>query len=166
MDPNLSISFYKIQQFSKFEGADFKYDNIFYNIFTLKYLSKAFLVQVLNILIVQGILQFDKLEGIQAFIQAFSIFSYLQFDKFDDADFNYDNTKIMHFQSQIQAFLFFVKILVLDKFQGADFKIDKSFFKFQPKNIQINRFWSYIQKFLFLSQKFAVKQIRVNLFQR
>ena len=63
------------------------------------------------------------------------------------------------FWSQIQAFLFFHKILQLDKFEGADLKCDNSFFKIpvqqnrvkdfkydnsifklQPKNMQIRHF--------------------------
>ena len=35
----------------------------------------------------------------------------------------------------------FRKILQLDKFEGADFKYDNTFFKFQSKNTQIRHFW-------------------------
>ena len=69
------------------------------------------------------------------------------------------NTQIRHFWSQIQVFLFFRKILQLDKFEGADFKYDNSIFKilaqkypnkaFLVKNTQIRHFWSQIQVFLF-----------------
>ena len=39
------------------------------------------------------------------------------------------------------------KRLIFDKFEGADFKYDNSFLKFQPKNTQIRHFWSQIQAF-------------------
>ena len=42
--------------------------------------------------------------------------------------------------------------LQLDKFEGANFKYDNSFFKYQPKSTQIRHFWSEIQGFLFLHQ--------------
>ena len=63
-------------------------------------------------------------------------------DKFEGADLKYDNSllkfqpknnQIRHFWFQIQAFLFFRKILQLDKFEGADFKYDNIVFTFQPK---------------------------------
>ena len=62
----------------------------------------------------------------------------LQQNKFEGADFKYDNivfkfrpksTQIRHFLSQILAFLFFGKTLLIDKFEGVDFKYDNSFFK-------------------------------------
>ena len=93
-------------------------------------------------------------EGI--FCNKFRHFSYshvLQLNKFEGADFKYDNivfkllpqnTQIKHAGSQIQPFLFFClffhKILQLDKFGGADFEYHDSFFKFLPKNTQIRYF--------------------------
>ena len=65
----------------------------------------------------------------------------------------------MNFWYQVQTFLFFRKILQLDKFEGTDYRYDNSFLKLQPKNSQIMRqkvkntqlkhFWSKIQKFFF-----------------
>ena len=55
------------------------------------------------------------------------------------------NTQINHFWSQIQAFLFFRKILKLEKFEDAAFKYDNIVFKFQPKTTQIKHFWFHIQ---------------------
>ena len=76
------------------------------------------------------------------------------FDEFEGADFSYDNifffkfqyknTQIRHFWSEIYAFLFFHKILRLGKLKGADFKYDKIIFKFQPENTQIKHFLSQI----------------------
>ena len=97
----------KKTHFDKFQGADFKYDNSFFNILAQKYPNKAFLLK---------------------------------------------NTQIRHFQSQIQAFLFFREILLLGKFEGADFKYDNIVFKFQPQNTQIRHFWSQIQAFLFFRE--------------
>ena len=62
----------------------------------------------------------------------------LQLDKFEGADFKYDNivfkfqpqnTQIRHFWSKIYGFLFFREILQIDKFEGADLKYDKTFSK-------------------------------------
>ena len=81
------------------------------------------------------------------------------FYKLKCADFKYDNTylkfqpkntKIKHICSQIQAFLFFHKIVQLDKIEGTDFKYDK--IKFQPKNIQVNHIVIQIKVFLFLHE--------------
>ena len=45
------------------------------------------------------------------------------------------------FNSNVGVFIYFSKILQLDKFEGADFKCDNNVFTFQPKNIQI-RYYS------------------------
>ena len=50
------------------------------------------------------------------------------------------NTQIRHFWSQIQAFLFLHKILQFHQIEGADFKYDNSFLKFQPFLSQIQTF--------------------------
>ena len=50
---------------------------------------------------------------------------------------------------------FFHKILHLDKLEGADFKYDNIFFKFQPKNIQIRHLWSTIQGIYVVFMKFC-----------
>ena len=46
----------------------------------------------------------------------------------------------------------FSQNLLLDKFEGANFKYETVFFKFQPKNAQIRHFWSQIQGFLFCTK--------------
>ena len=75
----------------------------------------------------------------------------LQLDKFEDADFKYDNSfwkfqaknsQIGIFGTKFRPFCFFPKILQLHKFEGADFKQDIICFNFQPKNNQIRLFWS------------------------
>ena len=43
--------------------------------------------------------------------------------------------------------IFFHEILQLDKFEGADFKYDNSFLKFQPENNQIRHFCSQVLAF-------------------
>ena len=80
-----------------------------------------------------------QIRHLQSLIYAFSLFhKILQIDRFEGADFKYDNsflkflpknTQIRHFWSQIQAFSLFHKILRLDKFEGADFKCDNSSYK-------------------------------------
>ena len=60
------------------------------------------------------------------------------------------NTQINHFWSQIQAFLFFRKILKLEKFEDAAFKYDNIVLKFQPKTTQIKHFWFHIQALFFV----------------
>ena len=62
--------------------------------------------------------------------------------KFDGADYKYDNSflkmepkniQIRHFWSQIKIFMFFRKILQVDKFKNADFKFDNSFWNSSSK---------------------------------
>ena len=48
--------------------------------------------------------------------------------------------------------MFFCEIMQLSKFEGADFKYDKTVFKFQPKSTQIMHFWSQILVFLFFCE--------------
>ena len=70
------------------------------------------------------------------------------------------NTQISYFSSQILAFLLSREILQIDKFEGADFKYDDTFFQifaqkhqnkaFLVKNTQIRHFWSQIQATFFL----------------
>ena len=59
------------------------------------------------------------------------------------------NAQLRHFLSQIQAFLFFDEVLLLNKFESANFIYDNVVFKFQPTNSQIIHFGSQIQAFLF-----------------
>ena len=66
----------------------------------------------------------------------------LQFDKFEGADFKYDNLHFPKFGPKFREFYYFQEILQLDKFEGADFKYDNILFKFPPKNAQIEHFWS------------------------
>ena len=47
---------------------------------------------------------------------------------------------------------YFLRNLKSGKSEGADFKYDNSFFKWQPKNTKIRHFWSQISGFLFLHQ--------------
>ena len=55
--------------------------------------------------------------------------------------------------SKIYAFLFFYKVLLLDKFASADFKYDNNFLKFYSKITQMRDFLCQIKAFLFF-QKF------------
>ena len=84
-----------------------------------------------------------------------------ELDKFEIADFKYDNsylkfypknTQIGHFWCQIQEISFLHEILQLNKFEGADFKHDNIAFKFQSKNTQKTFFVRIISGFLFLKQ--------------
>ena len=79
----------------------------------------------------------------------------LQLDKFEGADFKYDNIvcKFQPKNSQIQAFLFFREILQIEKFEDADFKYDNSFFlilaqknanKVFGQKYPIRHFWSQV----------------------
>ena len=56
------------------------------------------------------------------------------------------NTQISYFSSQILAFLLSREILQIDKFEGADFKYDDTFFQIFAQNTKIRRFWSKILK--------------------
>ena len=84
--------------------------------------------------------------------QVFSFFhEILESDKFQGADFKYDNiifkfqpknTRITHFWSHIFGLSFIHQTLLQDKFKDTDFKYDYILFNFQTKNIQIRRLWS------------------------
>ena len=50
------------------------------------------------------------------------------------------------------VFIFFCEVLQLDKFEGADFKYDNSFSKFNPKNTQIRYFRYQISAFSFFHE--------------
>ena len=81
----------------------------------------------------------------------------LQLEKFEGADFKYDNmTNMTNSSSKIPknaflvpnlsiffSFLFF-EILQLVTFKGADFKYDNIFLKFMPKSTRIRHCWSQI----------------------
>ena len=78
----------------------------------------------------------------------------LQLDKFEEADFKYDDSffKILAQKCPNKTFLVphwvnfsFSQIFAkLDKFDGADFKYENSFLKFYYKNTQIRHFLSKI----------------------
>ena len=159
------LFFHEILCLKKFERADFKYDNSFLKILARKYLHKAFLVANVNI----SEFAFKQIRGFSSTnssmtiasnsrpkipkyeirhflsqIQAFLSFcKILQLDKFEGADFKYDNivfkfhsksTQIRYFWSQILEFLVLHQTLQQDKFKDANFKYDNVFFKFQSKN--------------------------------
>ena len=66
--------------------------------------------------------------------------------------FSNSNPKVP--ESHIFGFKFkhFLRNLKSGKSEGADFKYDNSFFKWQHKNTKIRHFWSQIYGFLFLHQ--------------
>ena len=79
----------------------------------------------------------------------------LQQDKFEQADFKYDNSifkfqhknmQIRHFWSQIQAFLLFHEILQLDKF-GVLISNMTILFSNSSPNTEVRHFWFQIQAF-------------------
>ena len=88
-------------------------------------------------------------------IQAFLFFrNILPLDKFDDADFKYDNivfkfqpqnTQIGHFWSEVRDFCFFVKFCKQKNLRVLILNITIVFLQFFPKNTQIRHFWSQIQ---------------------
>ena len=49
-------------------------------------------------------------------------------------------------------YFFFLKILQLDKFEGAAFKYDNVVLKVQPKTFEIKHIWSQIKLFLFFHE--------------
>ena len=71
-------------------------------------------------------------------------------NKFEGADFKYDNsffiflrksTQISHFWFQTEAFSLFHEILQLDKFEGADFKYDTIVIKFLSNGLKFKDFY-------------------------
>ena len=117
--PNIDILFFcEILQLDKFEHVHFKYDNSFFKFQS----ERHFLSQI------QAFCFFAKFCN-QTSLTVLSNIT-IVFLKFQPK-----STQMRHFWSQIQAFLLFCKIQQLDKFEGADFKYDNSFLKFQVKNI-------------------------------
>ena len=102
-------------------------------------------------------------------IQAFSLFhDILQLEKFEGADFKYDNsfikfqpknTQIRHFWSQMQPFLFFSENLQIGKFEGADFKSDNSVFKMYAQKYPNNAFLVTNLRIFIFALNFATRQI-------
>ena len=62
------------------------------------------------------------------------------------------NTQGRHFLSQIQAFSLFQDILQLDKFEGADFKLDNIFFQIPAQKYPNHTFLVQNLDFFFSSQ--------------
>ena len=130
------LLFHDILQLDKFQGADFKYDNILFTFQPKNTQLKHFLAQISVFLgFLCKILQLNKLEG---------------------ADFKYDNIALTLRPKNIQISIFgpkfrhccfFEKYLQLNEFEGADFKYDNIVFKWQRKNTQIRHFSSQIQVF-------------------
>ena len=155
------------------------HQNLLYELKTHFLTNLRLLISNMTIVFLKSLPKNTQIRHFWSQIQVFLFFrKILQLDKFEGADFKYDNsifkivgekypikaflvknTQIRHFWSQIQVFLFFRKILQLDKFEGADFKYDNSIFKilaqkypnkaFLVKNSQIRHFWFQIQAFLF-----------------
>ena len=137
----------KILQLDKFQGSELKYDNIVLK-FQFKILKKAILVPNLGIFIpkFRHCHYFTKCSNeinSKVLISNMTIIV---------SKFQPKNIQIRHFWSQIQAFLFFLKILQLDKFEGTGLKYNNIVFKFQPKNTEIWHFWFQIQIFSFLHE--------------
>ena len=80
---------WKILQLDKFEGTDFKYDNIFFLIIAQKHPNKAFLVPNETFSFFHEVLQLGKFEGDNF--------------KYNNIIFKFQsqNTQIRHFWSQI-----------------------------------------------------------------
>ena len=72
-----------------------------------------------------------------------------------------ENAQIRHFWSQIETvWIFFRKILQMDKFESADFKYDNSFLKIlAPKHPNKAFLVPDLGIFIF-SRNFAIRQIR------
>ena len=96
---------------------------VFLKIIAQKYPNKAFLVPNLGIFPFRKILQLDKFEAAD-FKHDNSIFKILA-QKYLSKAFLVKNIQRKHFLPKIFAFLFFRKILQLDKFKGAYFKSHK-----------------------------------------
>ena len=68
--------------------------------------------------------------------------------------FQLKNTQIRNFLSQIQAFLFFREILQLEKFEGADFKYENSFFRnSSPKILTFSHNFQFLLGLLYFARE-------------
>ena len=116
------LYFSKFLQLEKPEGADFKSDNSFFKILAQKYLHEAFLVKNTQ---VKHVLS-PKVRYFLFFRQI------LQLDKFEGADFKYDNsflklllknTQIRHFGPKFRYVLLFAKFCDQTNLRVLIFKI-------------------------------------------
>ena len=188
--------FCKILQFDKFEGADFKYGNIYFQSLPQKYPNKAFLVANLGIFVFSekfGIRQmlgcwfqiwqysfkfYQKSHEIrhnwwQIYVLLF-LFNFLQFDKFEGADFKHEDSylkvyqkeiQITHFWSQIYAVLYFWKISQFQKFEGADLKYGNNYFQSLPEKYPNKAFLVANLGILFLFFFFFWKSLELDKFE-
>ena len=139
------LIFCEILLLDKFEGADVKYDKIVFNFQSKNTQIKLFWSQIQSFLFFREILQIGKFEGAD-FKYDNSLFKN-SCRKYRNKAFLVKSTQIKLFWSQIQAFLFLYKVLQSHKFEGADFKYQDCFLKFQPQNTLTKHFWSEIQAF-------------------
>ena len=103
------------------------------------------------------------------------LFNFLQFDKFEGADFKHEdsylkfyqkNIQITHFWFQIYAVLSFWKILQFQKFEGADLKYGNNYFQSLPEKYPNKAFLvANLGIFFFFSEKFRIRQIWGCCFQ-
>ena len=129
--------FCKILQFDKFEGADFKYGNIYFQSLPQKYPNKAFLVANL------GIFVFLEKFGIRQMLGCcFPIWQY----SLNFLPKEYPNKTYL--VAILCAFVL-VSSFAIWKLESADFKHENSWLKFYQKNIQIMHFWSQIYAVLY-----------------
>ena len=129
--PNLDITvFRKILQIDRFEDADSKYGNSFFQILTQKYPTKIFLVPNLSIFI---------------FSQNFQI----PVQKYRNHVFLVPNLRFLVLHQTLQQ----------DKFKDADFKYDNNFLKLMSKKYPNKAFWVPISGIFIFSKNFAIRQI-------
>lgn len=97
---------------------------------------------------------------------------HLNFEKFEDAGFKYDNSSLKFrpkniqvrcFWSQFKSFLVLQVTLQFCKFESVDFTYGNSFFKLLPKITQITFFNSYTYFFLFFMKLWISKISKVYL---
>ena len=138
--------FHKVLQLGRFEGDDFIYNNIIFKFQSQNTQISHFWSQIWWFLLLHQILQ--------------------QY-KFKDTDFNYKNFFWILAQKYSNKTLltkprslFFCKILLLDKFEGADFKYKNSFFQILIQKYQHEAFLVRNLGVFVISWNFPIRQIR------
>ena len=145
--PNLEILIFDENlKLNRFEGADFKYDNIGFKrqrkntqirqfwsqILALFFLHKIFAIRHLGIFIFLENFGMRQIRG--CWFQIWQYYYQLPAPKYPNQALLVSNLRILFLQLTLQQ----------DKFEYADIKYDNFFGKFQPRKTQIRYFWSLI----------------------
>ena len=135
---------HKTWSFGKFEGADLKYNNSFFEISAQKCPNKAFVVPIMTISF-----SCKKIHISENSIELISHIAIVFFKTLAKAH-QYKAFLVLNL-----FFFIFGRKFALWLIRGCWFQIWQQFSKFQPKDTQLRQFWSQSYIFLFLHETLA-----------